>query len=80
VVTVSYDEKPGIQALAQKKPDRPPMPGPHGSPTRDFEYKRLGTVSLLAGVDLHRGTVTEIVLMPSLKRRKRQSSSESAFL
>ena len=61
MVTVSYDEKPGIQALAQKTPDRPPMPGQHASPTRDYEYKRLGTVSLLAGLDLHRGTVTEIV-------------------
>jgi hypothetical protein len=56
------------------------MPGQHSSPTRDFEYNRLGTVSLLAGLDLHRGTVTEIVLMASLKRRKRQSSPESAFL
>jgi len=28
---------------------------------RDYEYKRLGTVSLLAGIDLHTGTVTEIV-------------------
>ena len=56
-----YDEKPGIQALAQKTPDRPPLPGKHASPTRDYEYKRLGTVSLLAGLDLHRGTVTEIV-------------------
>ena len=60
-VTVSYDEKPGIQALAQKTPDRPPLPGQHASPTRDYEYRRLGTVSLLAGLDLHRGTVTEIV-------------------
>src|SRR5271167_1377079 len=58
MVTVSYDEKPGIQALAQKTPDRPPMPGQHASPTRDYEYKRLGTVSLLAGLDMHRGTVT----------------------
>ena len=61
MVTVSYDEKPGIQALAQKTPDRPAIPGQHASPTRDYEYQRLGTVSLLAGLDLHRGTVTEIV-------------------
>src|ERR1035437_10203430 len=27
MVTVSYDEKPGIQALAQKTPDRPAIPG-----------------------------------------------------
>jgi hypothetical protein len=30
-------------------------------PKDSYEYKRLGTVSLLAGLDLHRGTVTEIV-------------------
>lgn len=28
---------------------------------RDYEYKRLGTVSLLAGLDLHTGPVTELV-------------------
>jgi transposase len=27
----------------------------------DYEYRRLETVSLLAGLDLHRGTVAEIV-------------------
>lgn len=60
-VTVSYDEKPGIQALAVTTPDRPPVPGSHASNLRDYEYKRLGTVSLLAGIDLHSGSVTEIV-------------------
>ena len=61
MVTVSYDEKPGIQALAVTTPDRPPVPGLHASHLRDYEYKRLGTVSLLAGLDLHSGKVTEIV-------------------
>jgi transposase len=60
-VTVSYDEKPGIQALGVTAPDRPPVPGLHASHMRDYEYKRLGTVSLLAGLDLHSGKVTEIV-------------------
>lgn len=60
-VTVSYDEKPGIQALAVTTPDRPPVAGLHASHIRDYEYKRLGTVSLLAGLDLHSGRVTEIV-------------------
>lgn len=60
-VTVSYDEKPGIQALGVTTPDRPPVPGLHASHIRDYEYKRLGTVSLLAGLDLHSGKVTEIV-------------------
>ncbi len=61
VVTISYDEKPGIQALATTTPDRPPKPGQFASHLRDYEYKRLGTVSLLAGLDLHTGRVTEIV-------------------
>jgi transposase len=61
VVTISYDEKPGIQALARTAPDRPPKPNRFASHLRDYEYKRLGTVSLLAGLDLHTGRVTEIV-------------------
>ena len=61
IVTISYDEKPGIQALATTTPDRPPKPHTFASHLRDGEYKRLGTVSLLAGLDLHTGRVTEIV-------------------
>ena len=61
VVTISYDEKPGIQALATTTPDRPPKPNQFPSHLRDYEYKRLGTLSLLAGLDLHTGRVTEIV-------------------
>jgi len=60
-VTISYDEKPGIQALALTSPARPPVPGKYPTHLRDHEYKRLGTVSLLAGLDLHSGRVTEIV-------------------
>ena len=60
-VTISYDEKPGIQALATTTPDRPPAPNEFASHQRDYEYKRLGTVSLLAGLDLHTGRVTELV-------------------
>jgi transposase len=61
VVTISYDEKPGIQALATTTPDLPPAANQFASHLRDYEYKRLGTVSLLAGLDLHTGRVTEIV-------------------
>ncbi len=61
MVTLSYDEKPGIQALAVTTPDRPPVVGKHASHLRDYEYKRLGTVSLLAGLDLHSGRVIEQV-------------------
>ena len=61
VITISYDEKPGIQALATTTPDRPPQPKKYKSHLRDSEYERLGTVSLLAGLDLHTGHVTELV-------------------
>ena len=61
MVTISYDEKPGIQALATTTPDRPPVVGTHPSHLRDYEYVRLGTVSLLAGLDLHSGTIVETV-------------------
>ena len=61
MVTISYDEKPGIQALATTTPDRPPVVGTHPSHLRDYEYVRLGTVSLLAGLDLHSGRVIETV-------------------
>ena len=60
-ITVSFDEKPGMQAISMTSEELPPVPGKHPSVTRDYEYKRLGTLSLLAGIDLHNGTVTEIV-------------------
>jgi transposase len=74
VITISYDEKPGLQALAPKSPDLPPVPGRYPSHTRDYEYERLGTVSLLAGLDLHTGRVTETV------RDTHKSSDFIAFL
>ena len=52
VAIVSYDEKPGIQAIATTAPDLPPVPGVHATFARDHEYKRYGTLSLLAGIDL----------------------------
>src|SRR5713101_5930427 len=57
VAIVSYDEKPGIQAIANTAPDLPPEPGKHAAFARDHEYKRHGTVSLLAGIDLLTGQV-----------------------
>lgn len=59
-VFVSFDEKPGIQAIANTAPDLAPRPG-MGSVARDYEYKRLGTVSLLAGMDLVTGEVVPLV-------------------
>ncbi|MEW6367117.1 MAG: IS630 family transposase [Acidobacteriota bacterium] len=58
VVTVSVDEKPGVQAIATTAPDLPPVPGKYPAIGRDYEYKRLGTVSILAAVDLQDGHVT----------------------
>jgi transposase len=54
---ISYDEKPGIQAIATTAPDLPPKPGWHASVARDHEYVRHGTLSLLAGIDLLTGKV-----------------------
>jgi transposase len=58
IVTVSVDEKPGLQAIANTAPDLPPVPGKHSGIGRDHEYKRLGTCSILAALDLHNGHVT----------------------
>jgi len=57
VYTVSVDEKPGVQALATSAPDLPPVPGRHAGVGRDHDYVRHGTVSILAGVDLHDGHI-----------------------
>jgi len=57
IITVSVDEKPGIQALKNIAPDLPPIPGQYAQMGRDREYNRLGTVSLLAALDLHDGHV-----------------------
>lgn len=57
VAIISYDEKPGIQAIGTTAPDLPPRPGSHSTFARDHEYKRHGTLSLLAGIDLLTGRV-----------------------
>ena len=58
--TISYDEKPGIQAIANTTEDLPPDKD-HKTISRDYEYKRLGTVSLLAGIDLQTGEAIPLV-------------------
>jgi transposase len=58
---VSYDEKPGVQAIGATAPDLPPKPGVHAAFARDHEYKRHGTLSLLAGIDLVTGKVHALV-------------------
>ena len=61
VAIISYDEKPGIQAIATTAPDLAPVPGVHPSFARDHEYKRHGTLSLLAGIDLLTGKLHALV-------------------
>src|SRR6201981_2504814 len=61
VAIVSYDEKPGIQAIATTSPDLPPVSGTYATFSRDHEYKRHGTLSLLAGIDLLTGKVHALV-------------------
>jgi len=57
VITVSVDEKPGVQAIANVAPDLPPVAGKYPALARDHEYQRLGTWSILAALDLHNGHV-----------------------
>lgn len=57
IYTVSVDEKPGVQAIENTAPDLPPVPGRHKQWGRDHEYKRHGTLSILASLDLQDGHV-----------------------
>jgi transposase len=61
IAVLSYDEKPGIQVLENTAPDLPPRPGLHPTISRDHEYIRHGTLSLLAGIDLLTGHVHGMV-------------------
>ncbi len=58
IITVSVDEKPGVQAIANTTPDLPPRAGAYPTVARDPHYTRLGTWSILASLDLHDGHVT----------------------
>lgn len=58
---VSYDEKPGIQAIGTTAPDLPPLPGRSSTVMRDHEYQRHGTMTLMAGIDLLTGHVHALV-------------------
>lgn len=57
IITVSVDEKPGVQAIKNIAPDIMPKPDGPSRILRDYEYKRLGTLSILAALDLHDGHV-----------------------
>ena len=68
VHVLSYDEKPGIQAIATTSDDLMPDEM-HPTISRDYEYKRLGTLSLLAAIDLQTGEAIPLV-------RDKHSSTE----
>lgn len=57
---LSYNEKPGIQAIARTSDDLMPDEN-HSTISRDYEYKRLGTLSLLAAIDLQTGEAIPLV-------------------
>jgi len=75
MVTVSYDEKPGIQAIANVGAQLSPVPGEYPDIGRDPEYKRLGTVSLLAGINLHDGKI-----YPLVRERHRNYDNIGGFI
>ncbi len=55
-VVLSIDEKTGIQAKSRKHPGQPVKPGQ--PERREFEYRRHGTASLIAAMDVATGKVT----------------------
>ena len=57
---LSYDEKPGIQAISNTSDDKMPNES-NGVIKRDYEYHRLGTLSLLAGIDLQTGDAVPLI-------------------
>jgi hypothetical protein len=57
MIIISYDEKPGIQAIGNRYPDLMPILGKHATVSHDHEYIQHGTISLLAGIDLLTGIV-----------------------
>src|ERR1700726_4364056 len=73
LVIGSYDDKPGIQAIGTTLQDRPPLPGPSPTVMRDHEYKRPGTLTPMAGIDLLTGHVHALVKI--LPRRRPGNAS-----
>ncbi len=58
-IVLSVDEKTGIQALDRTQPVLPLKP--HGKIKNiPFEYKQLGTTSLIAALEVHKGNVTGV--------------------
>ncbi|MGP4092632.1 IS630 family transposase [Streptomyces sp. KR55] len=54
-VVLSVDEKTAMQARSRRHPTRPARPG--RIERREFEYRRHGTASIVAALDVHTGQV-----------------------
>jgi transposase len=69
-VLVSIDEKTGIQAKTRIRPD---IPGGPGRPARrEFEYRRHGTVSIIAAMNVRTGEV----ITPSVQRNNSEAFTQ----
>ncbi|WP_412761677.1 transposase [Paenibacillus macerans] len=68
-VYLSYDEKPGIQAIGNTADNLHPAPRGTSTIVRDSEYKRYGTLSILAGIDLVTG---EVIVSAEERHRTRE--------
>jgi transposase len=61
IITISSDEKTGVQAIKNVADDIPPEPEKCPTWKREHQYKRLGTLSIIAGLDLHTGHVIAVI-------------------
>lgn len=59
---VSYGERPDVQTIGGVAADLPPVLGEHAATGQNYEYKRLETVTLLAGLDLLTGHIHRVVV------------------
>ncbi|HTQ88051.1 MAG TPA: IS630 family transposase [Streptosporangiaceae bacterium] len=71
-VLVSIDEKTGIQAKSRRYPDAPARPGRDAR--REWEYRRHGTVSIIAAMNTATGEVI------SQRIRRNDSAAFTEFL
>ncbi|MET7695975.1 IS630 family transposase [Streptomyces sp. NPDC005483] len=71
-VVLSIDEKTAIAARSRPHPGRPARPG--GPARQEFEYRRHGTASIVAALDVRTGEVlTEVI-------RRNDAATFTAFL
>jgi len=61
ILTVTIDEKPGVQAIQNNTPDLPPVAGKCTKIGRDYKYIQPGMLRILVSLDLHSGKVIAVV-------------------